>query len=269
MRPGNRFGRGALLAGLLVLGAHAACAKGAAATSPVVSLVFHGLRYATCTIDPASQELRLYWDAAPSGVLGDFTALQKQVAAEGGHLLFAANAGMFDPASKPVGLLVLNGVEKSPLNLADGAGNFYMKPNGIFALTAKRHALVIESSEYPALVAPPLWATQSGPLLVHGGDINPDFLPDSKNRKIRSGVGVTEKGEVILALSRQPVTFYEFAELFSERLRCPNALYLDGEISDFWKPGDVETDGQHHFGPMFGLVAPAPHEGVTAAPAAP
>jgi uncharacterized protein YigE (DUF2233 family) len=114
-----------------------------------------------------------------------------------------------------------------------------------------------------------VWATQSGPLLVEGGDINPDFMPDSKNRKIRSGVGVTAKHLVVFALSRQPVTFYEFAQLFRTRLHCPNALYLDGEISDFWTAGDVEKDGAHHFGPMFGLLAGAPHEGVTATPSTP
>jgi uncharacterized protein YigE (DUF2233 family) len=269
MRLRTTFGCGGIAAGLALLALTPARAADTAATLPISSVVFHGEKYAVCTIDPAKQDLRLYWDDGHGNVLGNFTALQKQVAGEGGQLLFAANAGMFDPASKPVGLLVLDGTEKSPLNLGDGYGNFYMKPNGIFGIDARQHAFVIESSEYAVLVPPPRWATQSGPLLVHGGDVNPDFLPESKNRKIRSGVGVTEKGEVILALSKQPVTFYEFAELFRERLHCPNALYLDGEISDFWKPGDVEKDGQHHFGPMIGVVAGAKHEGVTAPPTTP
>ena len=202
-------------------------------------------------------------------MLGNFTALQKQVAAEGERLLFAANAGMFDPASRPVGLLVQNGDEKFPLNLADGPGNFYRKSNGVFAINQRHHALVVESGDYPALVPPALWATQSGPLLVYGGNINPDFMPDSKNRKIRSGVGVTKKGEVIFVLSKQPVTFYEFSELFLNHLRCPDALYLDGDISAFWTPGDVEKEGQHHFGPIIAVLPRDPHEGVTATPANP
>jgi len=222
---------------------------------PVFKATFHGAKYETCAVDPARQDLRMFWGDASGHVLGDFTALQKQVAASGGRLLFACNAGMFEATSKPVGLLVENGEEKSPLNLNDGAGNFYLKPNGVFAINAKHHAFVVESGDYRTLVPPILWATQSGPLLVHGGDVNPDFMPDSKNRKIRSGVGVTKSGEVVFALSRQPVTFYELSELFREKLHCPNALYLDGDISDFWTPGTIEKDGQHHFGPMIGVTA--------------
>ncbi len=236
---------------------------------PIFITVFHGARYATCPIDPARQELRLYWDDGHGNVLGNFTALQKQVAAEGGQLIFAANAGMFDPTSKPVGLLVQNGNVRFPLNLADGPGNFYLKPNGVFFIDAQRKAHIVESGDYATQLAPPVWATQSGPLLIGGGDINAEFTPDSKNRKSRSGVGVTKNGEVVFALSKQPVTFYEFAELFRVKFQCPNALYLDGEISDFWTPGMKEAEGRHHFGPMIGVVAETPHEGVTATPATP
>jgi uncharacterized protein YigE (DUF2233 family) len=236
---------------------------------PLFNTSFRGARYETGTIDPAKQDLRLYWDDGHGNPLGNFTALEKQVKAEGGRLLFAANAGMFDPTSKPVGLLVQNGDEKFPLNLADGYGNFFMKPNGVFVINAHQHALIVDSENYPALAVPALWATQSGPLLVHGGDLNPDFIPNSKNLKIRSGVGVTKSGEIIFALSKSPVDFYAFAEFFREKLGCPNALYLDGDISDFWTRGDVEKENQHHFGPMIGVVLAPLHEGVTAAPAAP
>ena len=241
----------------------------AADSAGPAAITFHGLAYRTFALDPTTQDLRLYWEDGHANLLGNFSALQKYVAASGGQLLFAANAGMFDPASKPVGLLVENGQEVSPLNLSDGEGNFFLKPNGVFVINEHRHALVVESGDYPALVPPALWATQSGPLLLYGGNVNPDFMPDSKNRKIRSGVGVASPHQVIFALSRQPVTFYEFAELFLMKFHCRDALYLDGEISAFWTPGEVEKDGQHHFGPMFGLVAGTPREGVTAPPAAP
>jgi uncharacterized protein YigE (DUF2233 family) len=267
MRPRIWIGGVGCLAALLAISVHAVSA--APAPSPVAQTAFHGETYETCAIDPAKQDLRLYWDDGHGHVLGDFIALEKQVASEGGTLLFAANAGMFDPTSKPVGLLVENGDEKFPLNLAEGAGNFFMKPNGVFVINSRRHALIVESGSYPALAFPALWATQSGPLLVYGDDISPDFIPGSKNRKIRSGVGVTKSGEFIFALSRRPVDFYAFAEFFREKLQCPNALYLDGDISAFHSPGEPEPTGTHHFGPMFGLVAGRLHEGVTAAPAAP
>jgi uncharacterized protein YigE (DUF2233 family) len=252
------MGRAACISALLVISTQAGFA--APASSPVSRTVFHGETYETCEIDPTQQDLRLYWDDGHGRVLGDFTALEKQVAAEGGTLLFAANAGMFDPTSKPVGLLVVNGYEKFPLNLADGAGNFFLKPNGVFVINSRRHALIVDSGNYSGLAFPAVWATQSGPLLVHGGDLNPDFIPGSKNRKIRSGVGVTKNGEIVFALSRYPIDFYAFAEFFREKFQCPNALYLDGDISDFWTRGEVEKDNQHHFGPMIGVVQDkAPH----------
>jgi len=52
------------------------------------------------------------------------------------------------------------------------------------------------------------------------------------------------------------VNFYDFASLFLEKLKCPNALYLDGEISAFYVPGMKDTV-PHTFGPMFGVVEKA------------
>jgi uncharacterized protein YigE (DUF2233 family) len=235
----------------------------------ITTVIYHGQKYSVSQFDPSKDDLRLFWADKSGNALVNFSALQKQVASEGGTLVFAANAGMFTPAGKPCGLLVQDEDQKFPLNLNDGPGNFYLKPNGIFVINARRHALVIESSTYPALPVPAVWATQSGPLLVHVGDINPDFMPDSKNRYNRSGVGITAEGKVIFVLSELPVTFYEFAELFRAKLNCPNALYLDGGISDFWQSGDIEPQGQHHFGPMIGVVEDTKHEGVTATPATP
>jgi uncharacterized protein YigE (DUF2233 family) len=128
-----------------------------------------------------------------------------------------------------------------------------MKPNGVFLINEKHEAFVVESSAYTALLSPATWATQSGPLLVHGGDINPDFNADSKNLAIRSGVGVRKDGTVVFLISRLPVNFYTFASLFLNRLKCPNALYLDGTISAFYVPGGKDAV-PHSFGPMFGLV---------------
>jgi uncharacterized protein YigE (DUF2233 family) len=74
-------------------------------------------------------------------------------------------------------------------------------------------------------------------MLVIDGVLHPRFNRDSTNRRIRSGVGVRSPDRVVFAISREPVTFFEFATLFRERLECPNALYLDGEISRFYIPG--------------------------------
>jgi uncharacterized protein YigE (DUF2233 family) len=216
-------------------------------------VTFRGQDFITHTVDPKKDDLQLFMNDDQGQLLRDFPTLDKYVTSKGEKLLFAANAGMFDPNAKPVGLLVQNGNETSPINLNDGQGNFFMKPNGIFLINDKHEAMVVESSTYAALLSPANWATQSGPLLVHGGDIHPDFNPSSTSKKIRSGVGVTKDGLAIFALSQTPVTFYDFASLFLEKLQCPNALYLDGDISAFYVPG-AKLPVPDNFVPMFGVV---------------
>lgn len=212
-------------------------------------------KYAVYTVDPKTAEIRLYWKDGAGHLLQNFTALSAQIQSEGDRLLFAANAGMFQPDFSPVGLLIENGAQLSPLNLQDGTGNFYLKPNGVFAVTDQGEAKVMESGSYESFLPHVLWATQSGPLLVHHGAIHPDLIPGSSNLTIRSGVGVRKDGVVVLALSREPVDFYDFASLFLDRLKCPNALYLDGHISAFYLPDMPEKPGDHIFGPMIGVVA--------------
>jgi uncharacterized protein YigE (DUF2233 family) len=217
------------------------------------AVAFRGQDFLVRTVDTHKEDLRLFWKDDQGNRLGDFGALEKYVQGKGERLVFACNAGMFEVGSKPVGLLVQDGVEQTPLNLDDGVGNFYLKPNGVFLINAKREALVVGSVSYTTLLTPVTWATQSGPLLVHGGDIHPDFIEDSKNRKIRNGVGVTRDGLAIFALSRTPVNFYDFAALFLTRLKCPNALFLDGDLSAFYVPGMKDTI-PNSLGPMFGVV---------------
>jgi len=247
---------------LLLLGAgwFGLTAASVRADDPVPSglqaVSFRGQGFLVRTVDPQKDDLRLFLNDDQGNLLRDFVALDQYVRAKGERLIFAANAGMFEPNSKPVGLFVQDGVEKFPINLNDGVGNFYLKPNGVFLINEKHRALVVESGSYATLLTPVQWATQSGPLLVHGGDILPDFIEGSKNQKIRSGVGVTKEGEIVFALSQGPVNFYDFASLFSTRLKCPNALYLDGDISAFYVPGIKDTV-PHSFGPMIGLVEKA------------
>jgi len=245
--------------GLLLLGASwfglTALAVGADNPAPpgLQAFSYRGQGFLIRTVDPRQDDLRLFLNDDQGNLLRDFVSLDAFVQAKGERLLFAANAGMFEPTSKPVGLLILDGAEQSPINLKEGTGNFYMKPNGVFVINDKNEAMVVESGSYAELLTPVRWATQSGPLLVHGGDILPDFNAGSKSLKIRSGVGVTKEGGIVFALSQTPVNFYDFASLFLTRLKCPNALYLDGEISAFYVPGGKDPVA-HSFGPMFGLV---------------
>jgi uncharacterized protein YigE (DUF2233 family) len=103
----------------------------------------------------------------------------------------------------------------------------------------------VETAAYAGIENEAIDATQSGPLLVLDGKINAQLNPRSLNRNIRSGVGVLDRETAIFAISREPVTFYEFADLFIQMLKCPNALYLDGAISKMYLPeiGRMEADG--------------------------
>jgi uncharacterized protein YigE (DUF2233 family) len=246
---GNRW----ILFALFWCGLTALAARADNAAPALQTVAFRGQSYLVRSVDPQKEDLRLFWKDDQGQLLRDFTALDKFVASKGERVVFAANAGMFEPDSRPVGLLVQDGNEVARLNLNDGTGNFYMKPNGVFVIDEKHEALIVESGAYPALLTPPIWATQSGPLLVVGGNICPDFNADSKNLAVRSGVGVRKDGTLVFSISRLPVNFYTFASFFLDQLKCPNALYLDSTISAFHVPGAKDTV-PHTFGPMFGVV---------------
>jgi uncharacterized protein YigE (DUF2233 family) len=176
------------------------------------------------------------------------------LAQRGGKLLFAMNAGMFRTDYSAVGLLVIGGKQLHRLNLASGYGNFYLKPNGVFVLSASG-AQLLESSEYRSLQEPAMDATQSGPLLVRDGRINSAFNESGTSRLIRNGVGVISPHQVVFAISDDPVNFYEFALLFRDRLKCPTALYFDGNVSSLYFPGSGRNDHSVPLGPIVAVSA--------------
>jgi uncharacterized protein YigE (DUF2233 family) len=51
------------------------------------------------------------------------------------------------------------------------------------------------------------------------------------------------------------VTFHEFALLFKDDLKCPDALYLDGSISAVYAPSLGRHDRWRPMGPIVGMVA--------------
>jgi len=61
---------------------------------------------------------------------------------------------------------------------------------------------------------------------------------------------------VRFAISDEPVTFYEFASLFRDRLKCPEALFLDGSISSLYAPALERDDRLLPLGPIVAVVAP-------------
>lgn len=209
-------------------------------------------RFTVVTVDPARQDLRLFLNDEAGQPFNSFARLQEWLQARKQRLVFAVNAGMYHPGFAPVGLHVEGGRELSPLNLTDGKGNFFMKPNGVFML-GKGGPAVLESSLYPAQAAGVRLATQSGPMLVIDGKLHPRFDPDSVSRYVRNGVGVAG-GKAVFVISNVPVTFHELATYFRDTLHCKNALYLDGSISSLFLAESGRSDAGAPLGPILGIV---------------
>ena len=114
----------------------------------------------------------------------------------------------------PIGLYIEDGHMEKSANTHSGAGNFHMKPNGIFWVEGAR-AGVTETQRFLKERLHPAYATQSGPMLVVGGRINPRIHETGTSMKIRNGVGVRDGHIVAFAISNQPVTFHAFASSLS------------------------------------------------------
>jgi len=212
-----------------------------ALTSSVLSDA-KGNEYRTLKLDPRAQKLELHWRDSSAKPLRTFAVLEQFLKTQKKTLLAATNAGIFTADLAPLGLHLENGKTLHPLNLKAGFGNFYLRPNGVFYFGPKG-AGILESGRFVRFTRVFTQtvlegATQSGPLLVRGGKINPAFMRGSGNKLVRSGVGVSRSGKVYWAVSSGAVNFYEFAAFFWDTLKCPNALFLDGTISRFYIPGD-------------------------------
>lgn len=214
-----------------------------------------GKRVTVCQVDITRERLQLFHRDDAGAPLKRFDHINEWLRPRGEKLVFAMNAGMYHGDFSAVGLFFADGKELAPLNLEEGQGNFFMKPNGAFVITDKG-ARVIESSEYPKLREREkvLLATQSGPLLLRGGKIHPVFNPQSKSRLFRNGVGVPSPGIAIFAITDEPVNFFEFATLFKDKLHCPDALFLDGTVSSLYAEPLKRNDFRMDLGPIIGVV---------------
>jgi uncharacterized protein YigE (DUF2233 family) len=207
--------------------------------------------YVVCRIDLRRYALKLFLRDAEGEPYGGFARLL--AAPEGRGLVFAMNAGMYDRQRLPIGLYVQDGRLIKRANTANGAGNFHLKPNGVFYVAGNK-AGILETSRYLALAPRADLATQSGPMLVIDGRIHPKFDERSTSRKLRNGVGVDGAHMAVFAISDQPVTFAAFAHLFRDALDCRDALFLDGSISSLYAPGIGRDDELMPMGPIIGAL---------------
>jgi uncharacterized protein YigE (DUF2233 family) len=223
-------------------------ARAAASASPCSPLVFEGSDYTICVLDLRTYELRLYWKDENGQPYGGFARLPRSV--NGSRpIALAMNAGMYEADLSPVGLYVEHGKTLKRANTAKGPGNFHIQPNGVFYLSGQT-AGVLTTQRFLTVRPPADFATQSGPMLVIDGKIHPRIRPGMTSRKIRNGVGIRDAHTVVLAISDDPVTFWEFARLFREGLGTPNALFLDGSISSLYVPALHRDDALFPMGPI-------------------
>ena len=128
-----------------------------------------------------------------------------------------------------------------------------MKPNGVFYV-AGAAAGVLETGSFLRQRPQADFATQSGPLLVIDGRLHPRFSRKGESRKYRNGVGVRDAASVIFAISDDEVSFGAFGRLFRDRLKCSNALFLDGgSVATLYSPVLQRGSNLLPLGPIVGV----------------
>ncbi|MCL9806568.1 phosphodiester glycosidase family protein [Flavobacterium amniphilum] len=209
-------------------------------------------RFVSYTVNPKKQNLAFFWKTKTGENYQNAGNLKTWLKKQNNELLFATNGGMYKKDHSPQGLYIENKTEKSKIDTASGNGNFYLKPNGIFYITTGKSAKICTTEDF-INNGKVNYATQSGPMLVINGEIHSAFKENSTNLNIRNGVGILPNNEILFAMSKKEINFYDFAAYF-KKMGCKNALYLDGFVSRTYLPEKnwVQTDGD--FGVIIGVT---------------
>jgi uncharacterized protein YigE (DUF2233 family) len=209
-------------------------------------------RFLSYIADPARTDIRFYWKDGQGEMLRSLQNLKLFAEKNHKQLVFAMNGGMYKADHSPQGLFVQDSICLVPLDTLSGGGNFYLKPNGVFYLTGDGRAAICRTQDF-LNVGQVKFATQSGPMLLIDGQVNPAFKQGSANLNIRNGVGILPDGKIVFAMSRQQVNFYDFAQFFKS-MNCKNALYLDGFVSRTYLPEKNWKQLDGDFGVMIGII---------------
>jgi len=183
----------------------------------------------------SAKNITFYHKDAQGVPYANFQNLKMALQKDKKELIFAMNGGMYLHDLSPQGLYIEKGKVIQKVNRRQKAyGNFYMQPNGIFCITQNAKAYVKPTKDF-LNNKDIIFATQSGPMLLINGKYHPKFMPHSKNLHIRNGVGVLPNGDLLFAISKEKINFYNFATFFKKQ-GCQNALYLDGFVSRIYLP---------------------------------
>ncbi len=212
-------------------------------------------QYITYAADPSRDRIEMFWKDDRGNIFETINNLKKWLDGRGRRLLFATNGGMFMEDLSPLGLYVENGKLLRGLNLRNGNTNFYIKPQGVFCVTKDHKAFICRADAY-SQSGNIEFATQSAPMLVINGTVNAALRAFGKSKLIRSGVGIRPDSCVVFALSEYPVTFIEFARYFLS-LKCTDAMFLDGSISEMYLPEKNLDDCPGSFGVIIAVTRQA------------
>lgn len=197
------------------------------------------------------KNLQLFLNNSQNRAYKDFKSLETSLGACA-KVQFAMNAGMYHADYTAVGLYIEQGKLYHPLNQDSGYGNFFMQPNGVLAWN-EQQAIILSTADYAKTAFNANYATQSGPMLLINGQINPQFLADSNSLKIRNGVGI-KNNSLYFVISHKPLSFYDFAKIFKDDLAIDQALYLDGTVSSIYLSEQDRYTQRAKLGPIVALV---------------
>ncbi|WP_298519989.1 phosphodiester glycosidase family protein [uncultured Kordia sp.] len=205
-------------------------------------------------VNPKKAQLHFYWKNEQGQIYGNAKNLKTQLQANKQELIFAMNGGMYKKDQSPQGLYIEKGKILAPLDRKEeGYGNFYLQPNGIFYITKDNVATICITDSLNTAIRSIKYATQSGPMLVIDGKLHAKLTKGSKNLNIRNGVGVLPNGNLLFAMSKEKINFYDFATYFKEN-GCQNALYLDGFVSKTYLPEKKYEQMDGNFGVIIGAI---------------
>lgn len=209
-------------------------------------------RFVSYIVNPKKQNLEFFWKNKKEEHFKNAENLISWLKSKNKKLLFSTNGGMYKKDNSPQGLYVENTITKSEIDTSNGKGNFYLKPNGVFYLTTDKNPMICKTENFLSNEKIK-YATQSDPMLVIDGEIHTAFKKNSTNLNIRNGVGILPNNQIIFAISKKEINFYDFAEYF-KKLGCKNALYLDGFVSRTYHPEKNWKQIDGNFGVIIGVT---------------
>ncbi|MEM6856309.1 MAG: phosphodiester glycosidase family protein [Pseudomonadota bacterium] len=210
----------------------------ASACSPVR---FEDIDFTHCIADPAEHTISVvYGPGDQSQAYGSLTAYAESV--EASTIAFAMNGGAFSDDLTPRGYLVSGGERLSELNRTSGDGNFFLKPNGVFFGGAGRWRILTSDQFFSTVRERPRFGTQSGPMLLAGGELGGAISENGNSRAIRNGVGVDADGKAHFVIALTPLSFGQLARFFRDEAGVSDALFLDANSSSLWDPATGRMD---------------------------